>query len=579
MASFKNVRIFDKNLPVFPSNIPLNPKDIIIKLLDSPKINLTHNPIIDEKIKQMGLFTPFWENPYSRTKSYVVSNQKILVVDEKNISTFRSHYINQKPLTIQIDNTNINVMVVRISEYPNSFEEYETISYLVLVEWGERYTALFGSLLKFGGLLDQASNSVLSPDPDSKPGDPIKASSKVTHTYPSFFQPVNTALVDYYKTPSADSCIVAVMDTGVKYTFDSSPVGCGQLEYKDKNGNCQPFHLAKVTKNGLPSLGYCSITDYLRAASDSYDYKKSYFQGITELGTVKNATRDQILNSPYDDNKVNILDEYDEPKTEVGWHGSTITAIINQKAKVPVLPIKVFNNGGQGFLFDILCGFNYILAQKRAGLPIKVVNASFVSAFHHISEQAGIEMLRKKIDALSKEGIWIVTAAGNEDEDLDVSPKFPACFSKDCKNVITVGSSRNIQRARLAPRETIDFKKNAFTAKESRDILQKLKIDSNKWVMVLDGIERIVFQNFSNQAVNLAVQTHFDSKYLSPFLNGESISGTSFAAAYVSAKIAKLLSEGRVFNTKEELLSALNPVYDPSIADKIENGRVIDPTL
>ena len=129
--------------------------------------------------------------------------------------------------------------------------------------------------------------------------------------------------------------------------------------------------------------------------------------------------------------------------TDTNGHGTAITSIISAQknnnkgmvglsdAKVLTCKITVNEYGAFSTNDGILC-LNYIydLVTKR-NVNIDALNLSFGQYSYMKSEE---DLLR----LLSDEGIIIVVASGNEGNDMDITPQYPASYN--IANLISVGS-------------------------------------------------------------------------------------------------------------------------------------------
>ena len=333
----------------------------------------------------------------------------------------------------------IDFTIVRASECPNEEAEFGKPSVSVLLEW--KQGAGQGDLAEFEELRGQADNHFISnPQPPSGgPTPPVEADAKLVHVYPSDFEDFDNDDKAYYSNVAAlseNEPIVAVMDTGVKFKWLWE--GNVEREHTFVDAASQQeiivkFKLAKAPADAcMPeaNFGYCSIGDY-RRNPDS-------FSQLAALGLLTNA---QIMRSPYDDHRVDEQVEGEpQPRTKVGRHGTFIAGILNANG-CRVLPVKAFNCAARGTLFDVLDGLNYLIARKQAGMPIKVLNASFSGKL----DEAGLKLFYKKMKTLTDLGVWVVASAGNEGISLDGTDIYPAQFGLSghpysLEKVITVNS-------------------------------------------------------------------------------------------------------------------------------------------
>lgn len=318
-------------------------------------------------------------------------------------------------------NEKIKFKIVRASECPNDIAEFGKASVNVLLEWEQR-AGRQGDLVPFAELYGQADNILIAnPEPPNNmpQGPPYDESTAGEWVFDSMlpldFKTFDTAEEVKYSRVAASEPIVAVMDTGLKYKwtgFENGP----EMAYWD--GRLFDFKIAKAPDDScLPgaNFGYCGIVDYLRRPAPA----------TGQLAPLAAFSLAQIRSSPYDDHRVKEkLKDGKEYHEEVGRHGTLITGILNRDG-CQVLPVKTLNCAGWGTLFDVLNGCNYLIARKRAGMPIKVINASFGGALN----EAGRDLLYQKLRVLTEKlNIWVVVSAGNEGISLDGTSIYPAQF-------------------------------------------------------------------------------------------------------------------------------------------------------
>jgi hypothetical protein len=476
---------------------------------------------------------------------------------------------------------NLLVRVIRVCEYANPDSEYGFSTNTVLIEWSASKPP-FGtfSLADFGVvLMSQTENLDIQATVNSKPGSPITAvnSTPGLEVKDSDFTAAKPE-GDIHKYPNQDP-IVAVVDTGLKTHFVYTE---GQSDkYPDKEKEMVPFHIGEVSGEIESKRGYCSVTEYLRASKDADVAHDSAYLSIPTYNVFHRLTKAQILNSPSDDHLLvdNSELSFDNEPIKVGRHGTIISAIINQKGNAAVLPVKVFNQGGFGTLYDLLCGLNYILDSHRRKLPIRVVNLSFTGQFHPDSYQ----MMYTKFNCFEQAGIWVVAAAGNEGKKLiftnfsptPAAPKqvlnlFPACFSKEFTNVITV-TGVEVASWKLVRNETsCDLTLTPILPQSAQDtILEKLNL--NKTGLMFVPATYRVLHNYATDFVNVGVVGPFTSV----FFNAETEhQGSSFAAAFFSAKLAEYLKRYPA-PTRDEILDKLT--FTGAIAaGEIQRNRLIN---
>jgi subtilisin family serine protease len=160
--------------------------------------------------------------------------------------------------------------------------------------------------------------------------------------------------------------------------------------------------------------------------------------------------RGQII-FPGDLNCLTTKPESNNPSDDNG-HGTHVSGIIGAKGnnvvgtsgvmwKVKIMPLKFLNADGFGSVGDELHAIDYAVKMKtRASnsANIKAINASFGSSEFSLSE-------RDMIASAGAAGIVFVAAAGNEQNNNDVFPEFPASYSAPSfgglTNIISVAAT------------------------------------------------------------------------------------------------------------------------------------------
>lgn len=117
-------------------------------------------------------------------------------------------------------------------------------------------------------------------------------------------------------------------------------------------------------------------------------------------------------------------------------HGTHVSGIIasdhsgTMKGIAPgakVIPAPFIGNDGSGSLGDAINAMNYVVSRGA-----KVINASWGGS-------VCVSTLKEAFEDFSAKGIMIVVAAGNEHQDIDRYPTYPAAFNVATQ--ITVGAS------------------------------------------------------------------------------------------------------------------------------------------
>ncbi len=231
-----------------------------------------------------------------------------------------------------------------------------------------------------------------SPGRDRPPPDVVASSggsgSLLASRYTSFDRQLRRILADSHRWKKFP--IVAVMDTGIDFAFPNTAT-------------------IPIQHNGGHPMCDTVEPDYI-----GWDF-----------------VNDQ--NDPYDDDLRNK-------------HGSRIAAIISRAMnhRVKILPLKVLSNTGVGLLFDIFCGFEYLLSARLPEKPV-VINASW--GFYSGVENA---LLTSYVRRIRDKGMWLVNAAGNRGDinhdgsnvSIDDNTRYPACYSNRHFNVMTITTIR-----------------------------------------------------------------------------------------------------------------------------------------
>ena len=137
---------------------------------------------------------------------------------------------------------------------------------------------------------------------------------------------------------------------------------------------------------------------------------------------------------------------YENP--DVDWHGTHVSGIIGAAGnngigvtgvawQVKIMSLK-FIGAKTGSTADAVKAINYVIDQKRRGVNVRVINASWGGP----TESA---TLKTAILAAGDAGILFVCSAGNGSTDgrgvdLDVVPAYPAAWSRDISSIISVAA-------------------------------------------------------------------------------------------------------------------------------------------
>lgn len=124
------------------------------------------------------------------------------------------------------------------------------------------------------------------------------------------------------------------------------------------------------------------------------------------------------------------------------YHGSHVSGTIaatgnNSKGVIGVawnskiMALKALNKNGSGSTSDSIAALDYVIQAKKKGINVKVVNASFGGGGYS-------DLFFDKLKELNSLGVVFVAAAGNETNNNDTNPTYPASYDVD--NVISVAA-------------------------------------------------------------------------------------------------------------------------------------------
>lgn len=236
-------------------------------------------------------------------------------------------------------------------------------------------------------------------------------------------------------------------------------------------------------------------------------------------------------NNPYDDDDNNK-------------HGSRIAAIISREMehKVRILPLKVIDSLGIGSLFDIFCGFEYVLSANLQEKPV-VINASW--GFYSQTENLFLTDYMRRLKAAN---MWLVNAAGNRGDitagqikNLDDQIRFPACYSKEHVNVVTITTVKN----RLSTRSMPVYK---------------------------------VAENYSPTFVNAGIGSGSNSMFREPLVDGISpqVKGSSYATPYAAAYATQVYQPPVGMSDRDTLLTNMpGRITVAALTPTIVNGLFV----
>ena len=208
----------------------------------------------------------------------------------------------------------------------------------------------------------------------------------------------------------------------------------------------------------------------------------------------------------------------------IGAEGNNNFGIAGINWNVQIMPLKFLSAGGSGTTKDAIEAINYVIDRKKKGVNVRVISASWGSTQKS-------KALEDAIRRAGDEGIMFIAAAGNNGDDGDKRPHFPAGYN--LPNVISVAA--------------------------------------------LDRNDRLAsFSNYGAKSVHIAAP---GKEILSTWLNGEFYvaSGTSMATPEVSGVAALILSTNPNMSVKELRTRLFNSVDKlDTLKGKVSTGGRIN---
>ena len=116
----------------------------------------------------------------------------------------------------------------------------------------------------------------------------------------------------------------------------------------------------------------------------------------------------------------------------IGAEGDNDEGIAGINWNVQIMPLKFLGRGGFGTTADAIKAINYAIDRKKAGVNLRVINASWGSTSYS-------KALEDTIRAAGDAGILFVAAAGNNGTDNDKRAHYPSNYN--LPNVISVAAT------------------------------------------------------------------------------------------------------------------------------------------
>ena len=196
-------------------------------------------------------------------------------------------------------------------------------------------------------------------------------------------------------TTGSDQIVVAVIDTGARYT------------HEDLAPNIW-LNTGEIAGNGIDDDGNGFIDDVR-----GWDFFFNDADPIDENGHGTHTSG------------------------TVGARGNNGLGVTGVNWNVKVMPIKIYNSTGFGTTSAMLVNaYNYVRMMKNRGVNLRVTSNSYGGC----DEACGFDQATKDgLDALGEAGVLNVFAAGNDNRDIEITPSYPASYNSP--TLVSVGAS------------------------------------------------------------------------------------------------------------------------------------------
>lgn len=160
---------------------------------------------------------------------------------------------------------------------------------------------------------------------------------------------------------------------------------------------------------------------------EELDLSNNYLTG--EISEFRNLSNLKYLDLSSNRIRGNIPTIYGNELVSNNTFGIRVTDDLESNHNLEIVPLEVYADKGKDNLFNMVCD---IYNGVDCGVDVINISAGYSGVKSEVLEEA-IEYAKEK-------GVFIVTAAGNEDVNIDKMPYYPASYSKDYDNVISVAS-------------------------------------------------------------------------------------------------------------------------------------------
>lgn len=191
------------------------------------------------------------------------------------------------------------------------------------------------------------------------------------------------------KTTGNSSTVIAIIDTGIDYN------------HPDLAGNLW-VNSAEVAGNGLDddANGYVDDVYGINSINSSGNPMDDHGHGTHCAGTI-------------------------------GGRGNNSQGVVGVNWNIKMIGVKFLNSSGSGSLYDAMESIDYVTSLKQRGVNVILSNNSWGGGGY---SQFLLDSIRRARD----QGVLFVAAAGNNTNNNDASPSYPASY--DVENVIAVAA-------------------------------------------------------------------------------------------------------------------------------------------
>ena len=196
-------------------------------------------------------------------------------------------------------------------------------------------------------------------------------------------------------TTGSDDIVAVVLDTGV------------DLQHEDLSANAW-VNPRETAGNGVDDDGNGFVDDI--NGWNFFDGNNQTFSPTAELSHGTHVA-----------GSIGAVGNNGNGVTGVAWH-------------VKIMSLKFLGGTqGKGSTSNAVRGINYAIDMRNRGVNVRVINASWGGG-------SDSQALRQAIAAANDAGILFVCAAGNDGNNIDVTPDFPASYATDSPNAISVAA-------------------------------------------------------------------------------------------------------------------------------------------